>query len=98
MVRSVVALLLLGIVAGCAPTNADGSAEEPEVKGGKKGKSKNDDDGTGSKNDDTTTPQGAPGGGDGDKSSGGSCTAKTCTQLGVTCGTHDNGCGAKLEC
>jgi len=26
------------------------------------------------------------------------CTAKTCTDLGVTCGSHDDGCGGKAEC
>src|SRR6202034_1576476 len=31
-------------------------------------------------------------------SDGPSCTPKTCTALGFTCGTQDDGCGNALEC
>ena len=41
---------------------------------------------------------GTVGGGDDSGDDGGTCTPKTCTALGFTCGTQNDGCGNALDC
>ena len=91
MARTFAIFVLLGLVAGCATSNGESTSEPEIMAGDKKGGSK--------KGGTTEQPSGeTPPASDGDQSSGGKCTPKTCEQIGVKCGKHDDGCGGTTDC
>ncbi len=91
MSRTVGIIVLLGLITGCATTNGDATSEPEIMAGDKKGGSKKG-------NKDQPSEEEAPPTDDGDESSGGKCTPKTCAQIGVSCGKHEDGCGGTVDC
>src|SRR5687767_7852436 len=100
MSRSLAAVLLpmltlTGLVAGCSTSNENQPSRwDPEVA--------QDDKKPDNKNKNRSSGGGGGGGGASeeadDQPSGNTCTPKTCAQLGVTCGTHADGCGGTAAC
>ena len=93
------ALLLGALSAGCAseePAADDGAGPAlPDDSKPSRTKAGPGDEAPATPNE-TTAP--APDQGEQDKSTGTQCTPKTCADLGETCGKHQDGCGAEVDC